>query len=800
LSARHALLTALLLAFAGASLVSTSEWLLAKGPYRLEEVSALADAGHRDLFRQTLPDDLPDDASLGVPAAWINGPRRDLLEIVVFADGRGVPVLDDPPDADLGTIAYLAHTTRRDRSLRLHCVSPCREIVAARATPALHRAVAYGRLRSRPTALALPLAAILTYGIALASLLRRPHPYTGAVAVLAGGAILAWFAARQASWQAGVFVILLQLAAVAAAPGAEVALGLAAALEPRLHYLSARLARLGEAVSVERWAGLALVALSAALWLPLLLTDRTYYSDWANHLYYTARQAESLRGLGRPSYFLHSDLSGPFYPYYAFYGGTLYVLTGLLAVLSGSVHLAYAAAFGAGFAMAHGGAFWLARQAGVRGPAAHLPGVVIVSSAYFLTNAYGRGSWAELIATSAVPLVAAAGAAILRGDGPLRRNACLFAAAFLVFSGSHTITLAWGGLFLLAVGVVFAPDLRRVRRRAIVLVELALLAGSLNAWFLLPAIAYGRSTHIGGYAARGFGSDTQFLNTLAVLFHPSRFVPPESGTPALYTHVSFYALLAAAWILLSTRSATGAERRAALGLAGLLGAALLLILTGRDDLPWRWVPQTLRVIQFQFRLHSYVTLAIAGLVVLALRRTQRSSAAALGTMMLAVAIAIQVGLGAWQIGLSPRYEQIGDVVRAGVRQPPTLLEAHDYRFQDHPDAVPLGEPVLEAARCAGALDPRHVRGDALEIVLSAAAPCASNLPYSPFITVAGDVSLEGRTAAGDAVLVPRPGAALPARGQVTAARPAPVAAGIAVSLLSLLGLPFLLYRLREPAQ
>ena len=802
MSARNATLAALVLAFATQSLVSTADWILALGPPRFEEVRALGAAGSSDVVSQALTGSASEDVTLAVPSTWVDGPRRALAEIVLFVDGRGVRVLDDAPDSPTtGRVAYLAHNSRRDRTLRLRCAGPCREALAGRVAPAFQRALARDRLRSRPSALALPLAAILGYGLALRVALASLSPRGGnALAVLGGGALLAWLWARQSSWPAGLLVVVGQLAAAAAVPATRVARGLETALLPPLREASAWLARLASLLLLPRWSGLALVAVSAGLWLPLLLTDRTYYSDWANHLYYVARQAESLRALGRPSYFLHSDLSGPFYPYYAFYGGTLYVLTGCLAIVCGSVHLAYAAAFGAGFAMAHGGAYWLARQAGVRRPEAHLPGVVIVSSAYFLTNAYGRGSWAELIATSALPLVAAAGAAILRGDGPLRRNACLFAAGFLVFSGSHTITLAWGGLFLLALGLIFAPGFPLARRRLLLLVELSLLAGALNAWFLLPAIAYGRSTHIGGYAARGFGSDTQFLNTAAVLFHPGRFVPSESGTPALYTHVSLYALAAALLVLLSTRPVRGADRRAAWGLAGLLGATLLLIMTVREDLTWQSVPPILRVIQFQFRLHTYVTLAIAGLVVLALRRTRGSSVATLGIAVLALATAIQVALGAWQIARSPRYGRISEVVRAGAHQPPTLLEAHDYRFQNHPDAVPLGEPVLEAPDCERPLDPREVRKDRLAVELPWAAPCASNLPYSPFIALEGDVTLQGRSASGASVLAPRSGVRLPTRGQIVAARPAPVAAGIAVSLLSLFTLPFVLYRLREPAQ
>src|SRR6266850_3625135 len=134
----------------------------------------------------------------------------------------------------------------------------------------------------------------------------------------------------------------------------------------------------------QAWALALALAASFLLFLPLALRGRTFFIDWANHLYYSARQADGLRELHHPTYFLHSTRSGPFYPYFAFYGGTLYVLTALLGLSIGSVGAAYVGMLGIGFAMAFGGTTWLATQAGLGRGLAALTGLVVVSSAYYL--------------------------------------------------------------------------------------------------------------------------------------------------------------------------------------------------------------------------------------------------------------------------------------------------------------------------------------------------------------------------------------------------------------------------------
>src|SRR3954453_13789292 len=91
-----------------------------------------------------------------------------------------------------------------------------------------------------------------------------------------------------------------------------------------------------------------------------------------------------------------------------------------------------------------GGWGWLGRQAGLGGWVAHAPALIYVTAAYVLTNAYARGTWPELVATSAIPLVIAGGWWLLRAPRWRAGPVAAWVIAVVLFTGSHNLTLAWG--------------------------------------------------------------------------------------------------------------------------------------------------------------------------------------------------------------------------------------------------------------------------------------------------------------------------------------------------------------------
>jgi hypothetical protein len=791
----------------------------------LSELLAALGADSRDL----LPADLTaaertarDEGfrHVSLPETWLSGPsgRRPPTSLMVFVDGRRVAFSREDPPAEpaAGGEPYAAYRflRQRVRVLAIHCppAIACREAVAAREGPSLSLAIARARLRRSPQRALASLASLAVFGVLAWRVAASWRPAQAAIGAAAAVAALAvWLGLGLSSRPQSRLVLGLEALALAAP------LLLAAArtareawrggVSPRLDRSAERASEALQRAGAARWGATACMLAAASLFLPTAVRDRTFFIDWANHLYLVSRQAESLRALHHPSYFLHSDLSGAFYPHYAFYGGTLYALTAALGILIGSVPLGYALSFGAGFAMAYGGAAWSARLAGLRGALAHLPALVLVGSAYYLTNAYGRGSWAEFVATSSLPLVIASGASLLLAERARPRDAALCFASLVLFSGSHSITLVWGGLFLALLALAMAWALRdavAIRRgRLVLLLSLCLLGFGANAWFLAPALAYGRSTHIGGYAARGFGSDTLFLNQPSVVFHPGRVVPAQSTTPELYVQVSVYAL---AWALAAAatfvRLPAGADdrsrrlRRASLALLALLGWYSLLIGSGRLDLAWTLLPRLLKIVQFHFRLHTYVTFCIVGLVVLGLRAALASRRAASWLLALIAAAGAQLALAEYQAWSAATYHPRAEIAGAGATVPVTLQEAHDYRFSSHPDAIYLGETVLPKPSASLTADPAAVVRDSLALAVPGElgkGPILTNVVHSPFIQAAGDLAIAGRTREGWLVLDPRcRGAARPCVGTIQTARPWPVKVGTAVSLLSLLAAALLL--------
>src|SRR4051812_8613287 len=77
------------------------------------------------------------------------------------------------------------------------------------------------------------------------------------------------------------------------------------------------------------------IAAVTVLSSPMLFTRRALGTDWTNHLWLVWNQGLQFGSLLHPSYFVHSDFLGIYYPHYAYYGGTMYAVTGGLSALLG---------------------------------------------------------------------------------------------------------------------------------------------------------------------------------------------------------------------------------------------------------------------------------------------------------------------------------------------------------------------------------------------------------------------------------------------------------------------------------
>ena len=519
---------------------------------------------------------------------------------------------------------------------------------------------------------------------------------------------------------------------------------------------------------------------------PVLFTSDGFGSEFTNDMWLVGYQQHVIAAHLHPTLFLQTQ-EGVFNPLFAFYGGTLFAITGALAVvLGGSTILAFEAVFLAAIAAAYGGLFWLARQLGVKGALAHAPALVFVTSAYYISNPYGRGAWAEFMAVSALPLVLAASLRLVRGRWRVGPVTCLVAAS-VVFTGSHNITLLVGST--LAVGalacywLLSGASRELPWRRMLAVAGLIALGVALNGWFLLPDVSYAFDTmHSGELWPR---SGHASFNTFGVIFDPLRTVPSdEPWCPALYVQAPVLALI---WGLLAAPLAwreRGLRPGVATALITLGGLLVLIMSSGA----WSLLPTVFQEIQFAFRLQTYVALACAGLVLvgaLALTRRAQSGRATRSDRPLALglglAVAFGVAIAAWQLWVPNTHtsDHFTYSNRADALRGPTLLPRSWY--PPRAEYADRTLPIVEPPKDKFSFYPAAVEDDRLGGFSSFPAglqPFATNIAGGPYLVhVGGGVRVVGRTEEGNLVLQRTTDGSQPVPVELRAQLSAPVVVG-----------------------
>jgi hypothetical protein len=391
---------------------------------------------------------------------------------------------------------------------------------------------------------------------------------------------------------------------------------------------------------------------------PMLFTTSGFALDFTNHLWLTWAAGNALVESGHPSYFLNTSEIGVFYPWFAFYGGSLYMIVGGISELFGGHPIfAYVGVTTVAIAGTYLGMVWLGREFGLRGWISHVPALVVVTSAYYITNLYGRGAWTELMATAVIAPLLASAVHLVRArrwrPGPI----LVFVICAIVFTGSHNITLLWGSTVAVLAGLIMWLALGMPRRlparRLAMLTGLGAASVLVNAWYLLPDIAYAKDVRAHLIAVAEAGAP--FFDTPAVLLDPLRTVPSESTTPALYVQVPVWFLawaIVAGVLLLWRRRAGGKLGRVWVGIVLLIGVLLAMIMVTPL---WSVMPFPFDEIQYPYRLSSYIFYAVGALVLVGALALQRAAAdprlgqvvRGLRVALLAVC-AVSVGLCVWQ--------------------------------------------------------------------------------------------------------------------------------------------------------
>lgn len=391
---------------------------------------------------------------------------------------------------------------------------------------------------------------------------------------------------------------------------------------------------------------------------PMLFTNSGFAVDFTNHLWLTWAAGNALVQSGHPSYFLNVSELGVFYPWFAFYGGSLYMIVGGISELTGGHPiLAYVGVTTLVIASSYGGMVWLGREFGLRGWTSHAPALVVVTSAYYITNLYGRGAWTEFMATAVISPLLASGVHLVRAQRWRPWPILVFVASTVIFTGSHNITLLWGSTVAVIAGLALWLALGRPRRmptrRLAMLAGLGVASVLVNAWYLVPDIAYAGDVRAHAYALAVAGAS--FFDTPGVLLDPLRMVPRESTTPALYVQVPVWFLVwgLVAGALLLWRGRSGDRLgRVWIGIVVLIGVVLgMIMLTPL----WSVLPFPFDEIQYPYRLGSYVYYAVGGLVLVGALALQRAATAgkagpAVGRLRVGLAgvCAVSIGLCVWQ--------------------------------------------------------------------------------------------------------------------------------------------------------
>lgn len=403
---------------------------------------------------------------------------------------------------------------------------------------------------------------------------------------------------------------------------------------------------------------LMVVAAVLVVTAPVLFTNSGFAVDFTDDLWVGwVAGREFIQGW-HPSYFFNTNQLGVFYPFFAFYGGTLYTATGVVSDMLGNNPLVgFAAVTALAVTGSYTGMLWLGRQLGLRGWTAHAPALTVVTSAYYITNLYGRGDWREFVATSSIAPLLAASVHLARAPTWRPLPVLVFVVATIIFTGSHGLTLVWGtcmiAVALLVMWLALGAPRRLPYRRLARIAGLGAMAVLVNAWFLFPDVAYLKDTMISTELEFDWYASS-FFNTPAIVLDPFRRVPLQSSTPALFVQAPVWFLawgLGAGVLLLWRRSITNRLRGAWLGAAILVGLALGLIFYAPV---WKLFTYPWTGIQVPYRIGTYVFYAIAGLVLVSALQLQRASAAGLRytsgllRLTLVAVCAVSLGLCIWQ--------------------------------------------------------------------------------------------------------------------------------------------------------
>jgi hypothetical protein len=463
----------------------------------------------------------------------------------------------------------------------------------------------------------------------------------------------------------------------------------------------------------------AVLVLGVLAW-PLLFTYSGFAGDWDHQLWLLWHQSLSIKANDFPSLFLNSSYN-VFYPNYAFYGGTLFALGGLLSLaLGGAPVQAYVLIYVLDLAAAFGGWYWLGRLAGLSRWAALVPGLVFVTSTYYIVVVYVQGDWPAFTGVSMISLMVAAGLSVLRAQRLRVGPGLALAASSILFFGSHNITILLGltTLTITALAVIVCvPDARHsiTRRGVLRLAGVVVPSALVSAWYLLPTLAYSSSTRIGSEYSHAQESlrTTVWLVSMKHLLTFSR--TSGIGLPAPYYLALSLPVLAIVWVLAGLLvvpwGAHSRTWRRILLICCIMAVLITVVMTHVGLL--LALPRPYTLVQFSYRLETYVLLALSGAILAALVLSAHGTRRARVWRWLAIPVCAVSLIGAIQ--------QLSGYPNPGQDRYTTLEYYGEVETGENKDFQDVTAPVISGRGLANVdIPPEAIHGDRASFSLHAA--------------------------------------------------------------------------------
>jgi hypothetical protein len=506
---------------------------------------------------------------------------------------------------------------------------------------------------------------------------------------------------------------------------------------------------------------LCLVLLGLAAALSLLTSwsiSENGWREWANYYWLALEQQRVTSSHFLPSFFIDSHATGYFYPTLLFDGDTGLAITAWLGEVFRSTWAAFLFLLYASSAASYLGTWWLGRLAGLSRRYAIVPALVIASAPYTLANLYGNGAWDEVLVTGFIPLAFASAVAIIRSNRVRVWPLVGLFGSMVIIAGANNPSLILGGEFaaVLVVAAIATFGRAAFGRRNVghfgVVVLVCALGVAANGWYLLPDVAYSRSTTLYGVSVGLLpGGATGIYAQIGPMLHLWPFAPSPASNPDAYFQLP---VLWTVWGLATALTTVRREwryRRAAIALVGVLGLYLLYLTTYSA---WRVLPQALWAVQFPFRLHTYFIFGCAALVGLGLLSIQGRRHTRWRNLALLALIGWTFAVATWQT-----WNSVGTPAPPWVTSPsqvtatvfPYSMQYGDqvggFRFAGgtvlpDPSAKVLfgkpGAPETWTLPPTTGNDRINVSGAAGEREVVA------NVIWSPLVTVTGDARIVGR--------------------------------------------------------